>query len=112
MGLLRSAPHAHTLPTAMTHKQRAARKACANQAPLQWKERRTPRPFGKVLPGEITRCADVARRHGILIDPVWTLSSWDAAEDAAVSGDNTAVMVMTGGGLGLHGVAQRWPEEC
>ena len=80
--------------------------------PLQWKERKTPRPFGKVLPGELAHCADVARRHGILLDPIWTLSSWEAAQDAAVGGDNSLVMVMTGGGLGLHGAAQRYPDEC
>jgi 1-aminocyclopropane-1-carboxylate deaminase/D-cysteine desulfhydrase-like pyridoxal-dependent ACC family enzyme len=79
--------------------------------PLRWTQRRTPRPFGKVLPGEIERCANVARRHGILLDPIWTLSSWEAALEATQSGDCRVAMLMTGGGLGLHGVAQRWPED-
>ena len=79
--------------------------------PLSWMQRQTPRPFGKVLPGEIEHCANVARHHGILLDPIWTLSSWEAAQEATQSGDDRVVMVMTGGALGLHGLAQRWPED-
>ena len=90
---------------------RSAEDLCC-QMPLQWTERSMPRPFGKVLPGELARCADAARRHGILLDPIWTLASWTAAADAAVGGDIDVVVLMTGGGLGLHGIAQRWPGEC
>ena len=79
--------------------------------PLRWTQRRSPRPFGKVLPGEVARCADVARHHGILLDPIWTLSSWEAAQEAAQSGNSRVVMLMTGGGLGLHGIAQRRADE-
>jgi len=93
---------------------RSAEDLCCRM-PLQWTERGTPRPFGKVLPGELARCADVARRHGILLDPIWTLASWTAATDAVASSadaDVDAAVLMTGGGLGLHGIAQRWPQEC
>ena len=107
-------------PTAADHpaerETRSAEDLCC-QLPLQWTERQMPRPFGKVLPGELARCADVARRHGILLDPIWTLASWTAATDAAASyssagADMDAAVLMTGGGLGLHGLAQRWPQEC
>ena len=93
---------------------RSAEDLCC-QMPLQWSERSTPRPFGKVLPGELACCADVARRHGILLDPVLTLASWTAATHAAASSagaDIDAAILMTGGGLGLHGLVQRWPQEC
>lgn len=99
-----------------------------DRLPLQWVHRNSPRKFGKILPGDISACADVAREYGILLDPMWTLASWEMAHSLAASqqqtqvaglegrGTNEAprnervVMLMTGGGLGLHGLAQRWPD--
>lgn len=96
--------------------------------PLQWVQRNSPRKFGKILPGDISACADVAREYGILLDPMWTLASWEMAHSLAASqqqtqvaglevrginkapGNEKVVMLMTGGGLGLHGLAQRWPD--
>ncbi len=119
--------HGAAVPRAGTARPDAADHPAAREArsaedlscrlPLQWRERTKPRPFGKVLPGELARCAEVARRHGILLDPIWTLASWTAATDAAASSAGAdvhveAAVLMTGGGLGLHGIAQRWPHDC
>ena len=82
-------------------------------ARLAWVPRLTPRKFGKVLPGEVARCQAVARQHGILLDPIWNLAAWEAAEqlaDAGGSGERVA-MLHTGGHLGLCGLAQRWPAQ-
>lgn len=87
-------------------------------AALRWVGRAAPRKFGKVLPGEIERCRHVARQHGILVDPIWTLASWEAAQLLAASagaagspGGSTVVMLHTGGMLGLCGLAQRYPDQ-
>ena len=101
----------------------------ADRLPLQWVQRSSPRKFGKILAGEISESTQVAREYGILLDPMWTLASWQMAHLLAASqrqshesvlGDGCAsqglstervVVLMTGGGLGLHGLAQRWPDE-
>lgn len=102
----------------------------ARRLRLEWVQRCTPRKFGKVLPGELHACAEIARKHGVLLDPVWTLASWQTAQqlvdqsaaqrqgmldsDAEVpptEGNERVVVLMTGGGLGLHGLAQRWPAD-
>ena len=88
-------------------------------AALQWAERAAPRKFGRVLPGEIARCREVAQRTGIVIDPIWSLAAWEAAEalaseQAAAGGGGsgrTVVMLHTGGMLGLCGLAQRYPDQ-
>ena len=85
---------------------------------LQWVQRATPRKFGKVLPGEIQRCRQIAQRHGILVDPIWTLASWEVAEAEAAQtmlegprAGSVVVILHTGGMLGLCGLAQRYPNE-
>jgi D-cysteine desulfhydrase len=77
---------------------------------LFWVERFVPRKFGKVRPGEMDECRVIARKHGIVLDPIWTLSSWEVAQMQARDKPNV-VMLHTGGALGLCGLAQRWPEE-
>jgi len=55
----------------------------------------------------------VARRHGgVLLDPVYSLAAWQAAERLAASGAVPGVaMLHSGGSLGLHGLAQRFPDD-
>ena len=93
---------------------------------LRWVQRPAPRKFGKVLPGEVAACRTVAQRHGILLDPIWSLAAWEvscqlAAAAAAADGGSGAataeqggeqvVMLHTGGMLGLCGLAQRFPDQ-
>ena len=62
------------------------------------------------------RCAELARRHGIILDPVWTLAAWEAAEAAArevaAAGEGRRVLMLHTGGsaLALCGLAQRYPD--
>ena len=62
---------------------------------------------------------------------MWTLASWEVAQQLAdqatsqrqrpslegtgevlaADQDERVVVLMTGGGLGLHGLAQRWPDQ-
>ena len=53
----------------------------------------------------------VAKEHGILLDPVYSLSAWETSVQMVESSPATkVVMLHTGGALGLQGVAQRYPE--
>jgi 1-aminocyclopropane-1-carboxylate deaminase/D-cysteine desulfhydrase-like pyridoxal-dependent ACC family enzyme len=81
---------------------------------LRWVERAAPRRFGRVLPGELARCGELARRHGVPLDPVWTLAAWDEAEAMArrAPAGQRVMMLHTGGvGGALCGLAQRYPDE-
>ncbi|KAL4427332.1 hypothetical protein ABPG77_003241 [Micractinium sp. CCAP 211/92] len=105
---------------------------------LSWLPRQVPRRFGKVLPGEVAACRAVAQRHGVLLDPIWSLAAWEAASQAAeaaaaaarcgdqsgrgsgagsssgggyAGGPELVAMLHTGGHLGLCGLAQRHPDE-
>ncbi len=65
----------------------------------------------------------VARKTGLLLDPLYSLAAWEAAVETAASevrsggggadrGAPPAVaMLHCGGGLGLHGLAQRFPDQ-
>jgi D-cysteine desulfhydrase len=90
----------------------AAGAAASAAARLAFPPRAAPRKFGSILPGEIALCARLAARHGVLLDPVWTLAAWEAAEAAALADPaRPVVMVHSGGALGLAAAAQRWPGE-
>lgn len=78
--------------------------------PLEWVERSQPRRFGKVLPGEIATCSGIARQHGILLDPVYSMAAWEVAADLSSPAGSVA-MLHAGGSLGLHGLAQRFPDQ-
>lgn len=106
---------------------------------LSWVPRQVPRRFGKVLPGEVAACRAVAQRHGVLLDPIWSLAAWEAASQAAeaaaaaaarcgdqsgrgngtgsnsggrgAGGPELVAMLHTGGHLGLCGLAQRHPDQ-
>lgn len=104
-------------------------------ARLSWVPRGVPRRFGRVLPGEVAACRAVAQRHGVLLDPIWSLAAWEAASEAAeaavccgdqggrgsgVAGSDSnggsstgevVAMLHTGGHLGLCGLAQRYPDQ-
>lgn len=88
---------------------------CAEVRPqVVWRSRLRPRKFGSVLPGEVARCRQIAKQHGVLLDPVWTLSSWEVCEQLAheqADEDRAVIMIHTGGALGLEGLAQRFPEQ-
>ncbi|KAK9813945.1 hypothetical protein WJX73_005968 [Symbiochloris irregularis] len=81
--------------------------------PLTWVPRLTPRTFGKVLPGELRQCKQVAQEHGILLDPIYTLAAWEMGwhllRDAAPT--ELVMILHTGGSLGLQGLAQRFPDS-
>eukprot|EP01018_Ginkgo_biloba_P024445 Gb_20289 [translate_table: standard] len=78
---------------------------------VQWVERCLPRKFGKIYKEELEICKQIAQQTGVLVDPVYTLASW---EHAALICQNTTrsnasvVMLHTGGTLGLFGLAQRY----
>eukprot|EP00884_Botryococcus_braunii_P011005 jgi/Botrbrau1/19906/Bobra.0059s0025.2 len=81
--------------------------------PLIWVPRIYPRRFGDVLPGEIAACSQIAKEHGILLDPIYSLAAWEMA--CKIANDEPAnadiLMLHSGGSLGLHGLAQRFPEQ-
>lgn len=64
-----------------------------------------------------------AKRHGILLDPIYSLAAWEVASEAAEllqtkfsATDHEGygckvVMLHTGGACGLHGLAQRCPDS-
>ncbi|MEW5302806.1 MAG: hypothetical protein WDW36_005553 [Sanguina aurantia] len=45
--------------------------------PLAWVERTRPRRFGKVFAEDVALCRQVARRHGILLDPLYSCAAWE-----------------------------------
>ena len=74
-----------------------------------------PRKFGNVLPEDIEACRKAARETGILLDPIYSLAAWETAQSMCadvqvMEQGKRVVMLHTGGALGLHGLAQRWPE--
>ena len=84
--------------------------------PLDWVERLRPRRFGNVLPSEVDACRAVARAHGILLDPIYSLAAWEAAAELAArpeaaGGGGQVAMLHAGGGLALHGLAQRFADQ-
>ncbi|KAG2501838.1 hypothetical protein HYH03_000336 [Edaphochlamys debaryana] len=131
----------------------------APRLPLRWLPRRVPRSFGKVLPGEVEACRQVARWCGVGLDPIYSLAAWElccggaegggggqegagaGAPAASVGtsrapmesgraeakgehggdgrdagggssqGEGPLVMLHGGGALGLHGLAQRYPDR-
>ncbi len=74
----------------------------AADLPLAWVDRRHPRRFGRVLEGEVAACRDVARAHGVLLDPIYSLAAWEAAADLAADGGECVAMLHAGGGLALQ----------
>ena len=84
----------------------------AADLPLNWVERPLPRRFGNVLAGEIAACRRIARQHGILLDPIYSLAAWEVAEQlACAEGSRHIAMLHAGGSLALHGLAQRFPDQ-
>jgi 1-aminocyclopropane-1-carboxylate deaminase/D-cysteine desulfhydrase-like pyridoxal-dependent ACC family enzyme len=71
---------------------------------LRWVQRPAARKFGKVLPGEVAVCRAVAQRHGILLDPIWSLAAWEAscqlAEAAATAAPASTSSNEAGGSSG------------
>eukprot|EP00249_Psilotum_nudum_P002752 c15883_g1_i1 orf=324-1511(+) len=83
---------------------------------IQWIDRRRPRKFGRVLQGELKDCRQIAQQTGILLDPIYTLSAWEAGMELSlftegVKDDRKVVILHTGGTMGLFGIAQRYPED-
>jgi D-cysteine desulfhydrase len=84
----------------------------AADLPLEWVERPSPRRFGKVLAGEVAACGRIAREHGILLDPIYSLAAWEVAEQLACrEGSRSVAMLHAGGSLALFGLAQRFPDQ-
>lgn len=78
---------------------------------VQWVDRCLPRKFGNVLKGEVELCRQIAQQTGILVDPVYTLASWEYATHTcqkSTCSNVNVVMLHTGGTLGLFGLAQRY----
>lgn len=73
-----------------------------------WNERSQPRRFGQVLDGEFEKCRLIARSTGLLFDPIYTLAAWDAIEHRKARHRKGCVLVHTGGGLNLFGIASRY----
>jgi 1-aminocyclopropane-1-carboxylate deaminase/D-cysteine desulfhydrase-like pyridoxal-dependent ACC family enzyme len=55
----------------------------------------------------------VAKETGILLDPIYSLAAWEVACKLASDSANglDVLLLHTGGTLGLHGLAQRFPEQ-
>jgi D-cysteine desulfhydrase len=72
---------------------------------LRWVERRRPRRFGKVYPGEVEACRRVAQRYGVLLDPIWTLASWEyccrGSSHIPLVGDSSSSMASATGRRGI-----------
>lgn len=79
--------------------------------PVTWVDRPPPRKFGKVFPGEIQTCSLIARTHGILLDPIYSLAAWEVATALTLSGQENVGMLHAGGTLGLQSLAQRFPDD-
>lgn len=78
--------------------------------PLQWADRPLKRRFGKVSPEDMHRCVQIARATGVLVDPLYTVASWERLEQLPHPTDTRYIIVHTGGGLNLMGAASRWPK--
>ncbi|GAX76314.1 hypothetical protein CEUSTIGMA_g3760.t1 [Chlamydomonas eustigma] len=96
--------------------------------PLTWVNRERTRKFGNLLPGDVEACKEIARKHGVLVDPIWTLSAWEVSEmlsaeisegpemspggiEAGFKAKKAIVMLHTGGAaLALQGLGQRFPD--
>ena len=81
---------------------------------LEWVDRKIPRTFGKVIPGEILECRAIAAKHGVIVDPLWTLAAFQLAEDLVTDSKENServLMIHTGGAMGLCGLGQRYPDE-
>jgi D-cysteine desulfhydrase len=83
----------------------------SDRIPLTWIDRPQPRKFGDVLPGEIEQCSRIARKHGVLLDPVYSLAAWEVAAGLAAAGHPNVAMLHAGGSLGLQSLAQRFPSD-
>ncbi|XP_031123849.1 D-cysteine desulfhydrase 2, mitochondrial isoform X1 [Ipomoea triloba] len=75
---------------------------------VHWVERSLPRKFGKALKGEVEKCQRIARDTGVLVDPVYTLAAWELGMQFSREEGAKAVMLHTGGTLGMFGLAQRY----
>jgi 1-aminocyclopropane-1-carboxylate deaminase/D-cysteine desulfhydrase-like pyridoxal-dependent ACC family enzyme len=80
-------------------------------ARLRWIERVAPRKFGSILPNEMHTCREIASKWGVIVDPIWTLAAWEAAIDESSIPGSDVLMIHSGGGLGLCGIAQRYPKQ-
>lgn len=97
---------------ALAFQQQYGGSVTAEDLPLEWVERPLPRRFGKVLAGEVAACARIARQHGILLDPIYSLAAWEVAEQLACrEGKRNIALLHAGGSLALHGLAQRFPDQ-
>ena len=84
-----------------------------DRLPVDWVPRPRPRKFGSMMEGDVEMCRAVARDSGILIDPIWSLASFEQANQMARKEglDKKVVIWHTGGSaLTLQGLAQRYPE--
>lgn len=78
------------------------------QPEVIWCERSSPRRFGRVLDGEMERCASLARETGVIFDPIYTLAAWDYVEGLRRGERKRSILVHTGGGMNLFGLVQRF----
>ena len=80
------------------------------QPEIMWCERSSPRRFGRVLDGEMERCATLARETGVIFDPLYTLAAWDYVAGLRSGERKRSILVHTGGGMNLFGLVQRFGE--
>ena len=80
------------------------------ELPVQWFARVRPRRFGKVFEDEVHECLAFAKQTGVLLDPMYTLAAWKHTQVRRAQEMNSTVIIHTGGGLNLWGVAQRFPD--
>lgn len=73
----------------------------------------TPRRFHVTYTLHCAVVMQVAQELGILLDPIYSLAAWEVASQLAAesSGEDGVLMLHSGGGLGLHGLAQRYPDR-
>ena len=80
------------------------------QPTVLWCERARARRFGDYDDDDLRAIRDVARTTGVLLDPIYTLAAWQHAANLSKRERARAILLHSGGQLGVLGVAQRSPH--
>jgi D-cysteine desulfhydrase len=81
--------------------------------PIEWVPRPRPRKFGGLLPGDVEMCRQVAGETGMIMDPIWSLASYEQALVLSKQQPSKQVVMYHSGAsaLTIQGLAQRFPAS-